>query len=65
MFKLPHTIPFSAEHLLSQGYIKEEVVAEYFPTDPYIVDRQFAWAVYMSRQSEDAKAYFHMALDAT
>ena len=63
--KLPHTVMFSTEQLLIKGYLKKEIVEAYFPADPYSVDRQFAWAVYLVCQPDDAEQYYQKALDST
>jgi hypothetical protein len=37
--KMPHSPLFSTEHLISKGFIKAEVIRDYFPDKPYQVDR--------------------------
>lgn len=53
--KLPHSQIFSTEYLLKNGYVKQEVVKSCFPDNPFTVDRQFAWAVYLAKQPDDAE----------
>ena len=50
---LPNYVEFSVKFLLDNGYVSKDCIKDYFPTNPYRIDKPFFWRVW--RKHDDDK----------
>ena len=53
----PNVNEFSVKHILDRGYVSREIVTNYFPEDPYKVDKMFFWRMWYSLDQDRTESY--------
>ena len=57
--KIPNYQEFSVTNVLENGYILKQTIKDYFPDDPYKVDREWMWRMWLKTSNSKATAYLH------
>ena len=51
---IPKYAEFSVKSVIENGYLSKKTIKDYFPDDPYKVDREWMWRIWMKTDKEKA-----------
>ena len=57
--KITNYQEFSVANVLENGYILKQTIMDYFPSDPYSVDKEWMWRMWFKTSESKATAYLN------
>ena len=52
----------SVKHILDHGYVSKSTIEQYFPPDPYKVDRTYFWRIWLAVENDRAEQYLQQVV---